>query len=222
MPPALIPVLIFISLHLFSFLSFFRFFSALLLHVSFKTDPIGCITCLVSVHGCRFTVFSMNYATIEAFWILISTLELILSHLNQFVGWVERLRNPTKQCWSIPCSLPQTKYRHWPPARIVGFRASTQPTRLLFTPASSRIRILFAEPVLGLGAPSFNTCFNLHFTSPPSLFKLVPGYWSSLPGRPQAEWCATVSVHGRKVYCVQSYTGVKHFPFCFHNARSSA
>jgi len=36
-----------------------------------------------TVYGCRFTVFSMNYATIEAFWILISTLELILSHLNQ-------------------------------------------------------------------------------------------------------------------------------------------
>jgi hypothetical protein len=53
-------------------------------------------------------------------------------------------------------------------------------TRLLFTPASSRVSILFAEPclglglVLGLGAPSFNTCFNLHFTSPPFLFKLFP------------------------------------------------
>ncbi len=39
----------------------------------------------VIVHGCRFTVhsFSMNYATTEAFWMLISTLELISSHLNQ-------------------------------------------------------------------------------------------------------------------------------------------
>ncbi|MDP2644215.1 MAG: hypothetical protein Q8P24_04700, partial [Desulfobacterales bacterium] len=39
----------------------------------------------VTVHGYRFTVhiFSMNYATMEAFWILTSTLQSILSHLNQ-------------------------------------------------------------------------------------------------------------------------------------------
>ena len=47
---------------------------------------------------------------------------------------------------------------------------------LTVTPASSRIRILVftAGAGPGLGAPSFNTCFNLHFTSPPFLFKLFP------------------------------------------------
>ena len=49
---------------------------------------------------------------------------------------------------------------------------------LTVTPASSRVRILVftagAGLGLGLGTSAFYTCFNLHFTSPPSLFKLFP------------------------------------------------
>ena len=45
----------------------------------------------VKVYSSQFTVFSMNYATIEAFWILISTLLYLLFSLT-VNGYLFKLR----------------------------------------------------------------------------------------------------------------------------------